>query len=55
MNLKETASEIRDILLKKREELNLTFFEETHTYFMKDLDGEVKNTFPSVSKVLKKY
>ena len=55
MNLKEAASEIRDILLKKREELNLTFFEDTHTYFMKDLDGEVKNTFPSVSKVLKKF
>jgi len=55
MNLKEIASEIRQILEDKRKELELTFIEDTHTYYMKDLNGEVKTNFPSVSKVLKKF
>ena len=55
MNLKETAKEIREILNKRRKELELTFIEDTHTYYMKDLDGEIKTSFPSVSKVLKKF
>ena len=55
MDLKKIASEIRDILDEKRKEINLTFVEDTHTYYMKDLDGEIKTSFPSVSKVLKKF
>ena len=55
MNLNEVALEIREIIKEKQEELNLTFIEDTHTYFMKDVDGEVKNSFPSVSKVIKKF
>jgi len=55
MDLNKIASEIRDIISEKQKELELSFIEDTHTYFMKDLDGEVKNTFPSVSKVLKKF
>jgi len=55
MNLKQIASEIRQILEDKRKELELTFIEDTHTYYMKDLDGEVRTNFPSVSKVLKKF
>ena len=55
MDLKKIASEIRDILDEKRKEINLTFVEDTHTYHMKDLDGEIKTSFPSVSKVLKKF
>jgi hypothetical protein len=55
MNLKQIASEIRQILEDKRKELELTFIEDTHTYYMKDLNGEVKTNFPSVSKVLKKF
>ena len=54
-DLNEIAIEIRDILTKKREELGLTFIEEDHVYFMKDLKGEIRNDFPSVSKVLKKF
>jgi len=54
-DLNEVAIEIRDILAKKREELGLTFIEEDHVYFMKDLNGKVRNDFPSVSKVLKKF
>jgi len=55
MELKEIALELREILENKRQELELTFIEDTHTYFMKDVDGVVKNNFPSVSKVLKKF
>jgi hypothetical protein len=55
MDLKKIASEIRQILEDKRKEIELTFVEDTHTYYMKDLDGEIKTTFPSVSKILKKF
>lgn len=54
-DLNKVAIEIRDILAKKRDELGLTFIEEDHVYFMKDLNGKVRNDFPSVSKVLKKF
>jgi hypothetical protein len=55
IDLKEIVQEIREILDKKREELGLSFVEEEHIYFMKDLDGNVRNDFPSVSKVMKKF
>lgn len=55
MKLNEIASEIRQILEDKKKEIELTFVEDTHTYYMKDLDGEIKTSFPSVSKVLKKF
>ena len=54
-DLNEIAKEIREILLNRRDELELTYVEDTHTYYMKDLDGEIKTSFPSVSKVLKKF
>ena len=54
-NLNEVAKEIRDLLEERRKELELTFVEDTHTYYMKDVDGVVKNTFPSVSKVIKYF
>lgn len=55
MELNKIAEEIREILEEKRKELELTFIEDTHTYFMKDLDGVVKTNFPSVSKVMKYF
>lgn len=55
MNLQEVSKEIREILEHKRNELELTFIEEEHKYFMKDLDGELRSDFPSVSKVMKKF
>jgi hypothetical protein len=55
MELNKIAEEIRGILEEKRKELELTFIEDTHTYFMKDLDGVVKTNFPSVSKVMKYF
>jgi len=55
MDLNKTAIEIREILEKKRQELELSFIEEDHIYFMKDNDGKLRNDFPSVSKVLKNF
>ena len=46
------ASEIKEIISKKQEELSLTFIEDTHTYYMKDLNGEIRSDFPSISTVL---
>jgi hypothetical protein len=54
-DLTEIAKEIRNLLEERRRELDLTFVEDTHTYYMKDVDGVVKNTFPSVSKVIKYF
>ena len=55
MDLKEISLEINDLLEKRRKELELTFIEEEHIYHMKDVDGEIKNNFPSVSKIVKKF
>lgn len=55
MNLNDIAQDIRDVLEKKKKELSLSFIEEDHVYFMKDIDGNVRANFPSVSKVVKKF
>ena len=55
MNLKNIAVEIREILENKRKEIDLTFIEEDHKYFMKNKDGEIRSDFPSVSKVMKLF
>jgi hypothetical protein len=54
-DLKEIALEIRDVIAKKQEEMSLTFVEDTHTYYIKDLNGNITNEFPSVSTVLKAF
>lgn len=53
--LLNVAREIRDLLEIRRKELELTFIEDTHTYYMKDTDGVVRDNFPSVSKVIKYF
>lgn len=55
MNLNDISLEIKDLLEKRRKELELTFIEEEHIYYMKDLDGQIKRNFPSVSKIIKKF
>lgn len=55
MDLKEISKEINDLLEKRRKELDLTFVEEDHIYYMRDTDGVLRKTFPSVSKVIKKF
>ena len=52
MDLREIATEINQQLEEKRKELSLTFVEDKHIYYMKDLNGEIKNNYPSVSTVL---
>ena len=39
MNLLEISKEINELLENRRKELELTFIEEEHIYYMKDLDG----------------
>ena len=53
--LKNVATEILDILEKRRQELELTFVEDTHTYTMKNSQGELKSDWVSVSKVIKNF
>lgn len=55
MDLKVTAEEIREIISQRQKEYQLSFIEDTHTYFMRDLDGEMKNNFPSISTVIKAF
>jgi hypothetical protein len=55
MNLKEVAKEIRDILSERQKEFCLTFEEDKHRYTMKDVDGKIRDDFPSVSKVMKLF
>jgi len=55
INLNEVAEEIREILEQKRNEYELSFIEDDHIYFMRDVDGKYRNDFPSVSKLLKKF
>jgi hypothetical protein len=55
MELKKIAEEIREIIENKKEELNLSFIEDTHTYFMRGSNGETSSKWPSVSKLLKLF
>jgi hypothetical protein len=54
-DLEIISEDIRNLLEKKRQELELTFVEEEHIYYMKDVDGVIKSNFPSVSKIIKKF
>lgn len=55
MELKKIAEEIREIIEERKKELNLSFIEDTHTYFMRDHNGVTRKDWPSVSKVLKLF
>jgi len=43
------------VLEEKRKQLELTFIEEDHIYYMRDLNGEIKSNFPSVSRLISKF
>ena len=53
--LNKIAKEIRDVISDRQKELELSFVEDTHTYYMKDLNGIVKSNYPSVSTVIKQF
>lgn len=55
MDLLNISHEIKDLLEKRRKELDITFVEEKHVYYMRDTEGVLRKTFPSVSKLLKKF
>ena len=55
MNLNKIAKNIRNILENKKKELQLSFIEKNHVYFMKDKDGQLRTDFPSVSKLLEHF
>ena len=46
---------MRDALEEKRKQLELSFIEEDHIYYMRDLNGEIKSNFPSVSRLISKF
>ena len=53
MDLKQIAKEIREIISNRQKEFNLTFEEDAHKYTMLDIDGKLRDDFPSVSKLMK--
>ena len=55
MDLKKESEKIRKILDRRRKEIDLTFIEEDHIYYMRAEDGIIRSNFPSVSKVIKKF
>ena len=54
-DLKQIAADINGALEKRRKELRLSFIEEKHIYWMQDVDGKIKKSFPSVSKIVKLF
>lgn len=55
MDLHKISEEIKQLLEERRNQLGLTFIEEDHIYYMRDIHGEVRHDFPSVSKLIKKF
>jgi len=55
MDLKKVAQEIRDEIKKYQEINGLSFIEDTHSYFIKDKNGNITSDMPSVSTVLKYF
>ena len=46
MDLKKISDEIKKIVSEKQKELRLSFVEDTHTYYMNNLKGEIVSTPP---------
>ncbi len=53
--LLKIAEEIRDVITEKQKEMELTFVEDTHTYYIKGKDGVLTTGFPSVSTVIGQF
>lgn len=49
------GQEIRDLIAKKQEELELSFVEDDHIYYIRDKNGTIRTDFPSVSTVIKQF
>jgi hypothetical protein len=55
MDLKKISEEIREIISEKQKEFQLTFEEDAHKYTMLDINGKLRDDFPSVSKLMKYF
>jgi hypothetical protein len=55
MDLKQISDEIKEVISNRQKELQLTFVEDKHIYYMVDTDGKIRSNFPSVSKLIKKF
>ena len=53
--LEKIGAEIREIISEKQKELELTFVEDSHTYYIKTKEGDITSKFPSVSTVIKQF
>jgi hypothetical protein len=53
--LLEIAADIREVIDQKQKQLELSFVEDTHTYYIKNKAGEVVSNFPSVSTVIGQF
>jgi hypothetical protein len=53
--LGEIAKEIRGFITERQKVLELSFVEDTHTYYIRDENGEITTDFPSVSTVIKQF
>tara|TARA_Y100000389_G_C17467740_1_gene527243 strand:- start:5189 stop:6133 length:945 start_codon:yes stop_codon:yes gene_type:complete len=53
--LLKISKEIRSIVSERQKEIELSFIEDTHTYYIKNLDGEITTKMPSVSSVIKHF
>ena len=53
--LTEFSLKIRKAIEDKQKELNLSFVEDTHTYHIRDKNGNMTTKFPSVSTVIKQF
>jgi hypothetical protein len=53
--LLKIGQEIRDIITEKQKELELTFVEDTHTYYIKNKKGVITTGYPSVSTVIGQF
>ena len=54
-DLYKVRDEILEIVRNRQQELQLTFEEEAHKYTMLDINGNLKDDWYSVSKIIKKY
>lgn len=55
MDLKEISKEIREAISKRQTEIQLSFIEENHIYYMLDKNGVLRNDYVSVSRLVKKF
>lgn len=54
-NLTEFAAEIKEVMADRREALALSFVENKHIYYMRDVKGNITSKYKSVSKIVKQF